>query len=252
MMRHAGKLAHDILAMMAVRVAVGVSTQELNEIARIELDRAGAIATSKNYPSYKPGEGYPAETCISVNDEVVHGIPGGRKLKDGDLVTLDLALQFEGYCADTAITLPVGNVSDRDAKLVRVTRETLELALRLIKPGIRWSQIARQMQNMVESNGFEVVREFVGHGVGRSMHEDPKVANFVNGEQLRHDFKLRPGMTFAVEPMVVAGRREVRVLEDNWTVVTEDGRPACHFEHTIAVTDHGVDILTDGHEGWTL
>ena len=250
MMRRAGQLAHEILAKMAARVAIGVTTAELNEIARIELDKVGAIATSKNYPSYKPGEGYPAETCISVNEEVVHGIPGSRKLKDGDIVTLDLALQFEGYCADTAITVPVGNVNERDAKLVRVTRETLELALRLIKPGIRWSEIARQMQNMVESNGFEVVREFVGHGVGRTMHEDPKVANFVNGEQLRHDFKLRPGLAFAVEPMVVAGRREVRVLEDNWTVVTEDGRPACHFEHTIAVTENGADVLTDGRGPW--
>lgn len=252
MMRRAGRIGYLILNKMAEAVAIGVSTGELNEIARVELDRVGAIATSKNYPTYKPGEGFPAETCISINDEVVHGIPGGRRLVEGDIVTLDLALKFEGYCADTAVTVPVGAVGPREVKLLDVTQKTLDLALRAIKPGRKWSEIARQMQNMVESAGFSVVREFVGHGVGRSMHEDPKVANFVNGEQLRHDFKLRPGMTFAVEPMVVAGRRDVKVLDDNWTVVTEDGKPACHFEHTVAVTESGVDILTDGREPWGL
>jgi methionyl aminopeptidase len=252
MMRRAGRIGYLILNRMADAVAIGVSTGELNEIARVELDRVGAVATSKNYPTYKAGEGFPAETCISINSEVVHGIPGGRKLVEGDIVTLDLALKFEGYCADTAVTVPVGAVGPREAKLLDVTKKTLDLALRSIKPGRKWSEIARQMQNMVEQAGFSVVREFVGHGVGRSMHEDPKVANFVNGEQLRHDFKLRPGMTFAVEPMVVAGRRDVKVLDDNWTVVTEDGRPACHFEHTIAVTESGVDVLTDGREPWGL
>ncbi len=252
MMRRAGRIGYLILHRMSDAVGVGVSTGELNEIARVELERVGAVATSKNYPTYKAGEGFPAETCISINDEVVHGIPGGRKLVEGDIVTLDLALKFEGYCADTAVTVPVGAVGARETKLLDVTQKTLDLALRAIKPGRKWSEIARQMQNMVEHAGFSVVREFVGHGVGRSMHEDPKVANFVNGEQLRHDFKLRPGMTFAVEPMVVAGRRDVKVLEDNWTVVTEDGRPACHFEHTVAVTESGVDILTDGREPWGL
>jgi methionyl aminopeptidase len=252
MMRRAGRIGYLILHKMADAVRIDVSTGELNEIARVELERVGAIATSKNYPTYKAGEGFPAETCISINDEVVHGIPGARKLVEGDIVTLDLALKFEGYCADTAVTVPVGPVGARETKLLDVTQKTLDLALRAIKPGRKWSEIARQMQNMVESAGFSVVREFVGHGVGRSMHEDPKVANFVNGEQLRHDFKLRPGMTFAVEPMVVAGRRDVKVLDDNWTVVTEDGKPACHFEHTVAVTESGVDVLTDGREPWGL
>ncbi|MFT3786590.1 MAG: type I methionyl aminopeptidase [Tepidisphaeraceae bacterium] len=252
MMRRAGRIGHEILHKMAEAVAPGVTTGQLNEIARVELDRIGAVATSKNYPTYKPGEGFPAETCISINEEVVHGIPGPRALKEGDIVTLDLALRFEGYCADTAVTVPVGQVGARETKLLQVTKNTLDLALRQIKPGRKWSEVARQMQNMVESAGYSVVREFVGHGVGRTMHEDPKVANFVNGEQLRHDFKLRPGMTFAVEPMVVAGRRDVKVLDDNWTVVTEDGKPAAHFEHTIAVSESGVDILTDGREPWGL
>jgi methionyl aminopeptidase len=252
MMRRTGRIGYDILRKMADVVAPGVTTGEINELARMELDRVGAIGMSKNYPTYKPGEGFPAETCISVNEEVVHGIPGPRALKAGDIVTLDLALQFEGYCADMAVTVPVGEITPLNQKLLSVTQKTLELGLRQIRPGRKWSEIARQMQNLVEAAGFSVVREFVGHGVGRSMHEDPKVANFVTGEQLRHDFKLRPGMTFAIEPMVVAGRRDVEVLADQWTVVTEDRRPACHFEHTVAVTEAGADVLTDGRETWGL
>jgi methionyl aminopeptidase len=252
MMRRTGKLGHDILARMTEAVAPGVSTAALNEIARIELEKVGAIATSKNYPTYKKGQGFPAETCISVNEEVVHGIPSKRILREGDLVTLDLAVKWQGYCADTAISVAVGKLSDRNAKLLEVTRKTLELSLRLIRPGTKWSEIARQMQEWVESSGFEVVREFVGHGVGQTMHEDPKVANFMNGEQLRMDFRLRAGMTFAIEPMVVAGRRDVQIKQDNWTVITEDRRPACHFEHTVAVTENGADVLTDGREPWGL
>lgn len=251
-MRRAGAVGRAILDKMSAAVAPGVTTGQLNEIARVELEKAGAIATSKNYPTYKPGEGYPAETCISVNEEVVHGIPGDRALKNGDIVSLDLALKHEGFCADMAVTLGVGQVSPANVKLLDVTRKTLDLALRLIRPNVRWSEVARQMQRFVEGNGFSVVREFVGHGVGRSMHEDPKVANFVTAEQINNDFKLRPGMTFAVEPMVVAGRRDVRVLEDNWTVVTEDKRSACHFEHTVAVTESGADVLTDGRTPWGL
>ncbi len=246
MMRATGQIGQEILQKMRQAVAPGISTFELNEIARVELDRHGAIGLSKNYPTYKAGEGYPAETCISVNEEVVHGIPGGRTLREGDVVTLDLALKKEGYCADVAITVPVGQINPAVQRLLDVTRQTLELALSHIKPGRRWSDIARLMQYNVERSGYSVVREFVGHGVGRSMHEDPKVPNFVTAEQLRGDFRLKPGMTIAVEPMVAMGRREVELRPDNWTVVTVDGRPAAHFEHTIAVTDTGVDVLTDG------
>jgi methionyl aminopeptidase len=248
LMRRAGRLGFQILQEMRQAVAVGITTFELNQLAVDHLNKAGAIGLSKNYPTYKPGEGYPAETCISVNDEVVHGIPGPRKLKEGDIVTLDLALSLEGYCADTAISVPVGHIGELPRKLLEVTRQTLDLALAEIKPGRKWTEIARMMQRNVESNGFSVVREFVGHGIGRTMHEDPKVANFVTGEQIRGDFNLRPGMTIAVEPMVVAGRREVTLLPDQWTVVTADRSPAAHFEHTIAVTETGVDVLTDGRE----
>jgi methionyl aminopeptidase len=253
MMRRTGKLGFEILNKLEQAIAPGVTTAELNEIARVELEKAGAVGTSKNYPTYKPGEGYPAEMCISVNEEVVHGIPTVKRvLRDGDIVTLDLALMLGGYCADMARTLPVGRIASAAQKLLDVTRATLELAIQHMKPGKKWSDVARLMQYHVESNGFNVVREFVGHGLGRSMHEDPKVPNFVTPEQLRGDFKLRPGMTLAVEPMVVAGRRDVQLLQDGWTVVTEDGEPACHFEHTVAVTEVGVDVLTDGREPWGI
>lgn len=252
MMRRAGQIGCQILAKMREAVRPGVTTGELNELAKIELEKHNAIGLSKNYPTYKPGEGYPAESCISVNDEVVHGIPGPRTLQEGDIVTLDLALSVNGYCADNATTVPVGKVQPEIQKLLDVTKQTLFLAIENMKPGRRWSEIARLMQHQVESAGFSVVREFVGHGIGRTMHEDPKVANFVTAEQLRGDFKLRPGMTLAVEPMVVMGKRQVLMLEDGWTVVTKDGMPAAHFEHTVAVTEVGADVLTDGRAPWGI
>ena len=252
MMRRTSQVGRDILAKMRRAAVPGVTTAELDELAHAELERVGAIGLSRNYPTYKPGEGFPGHTCISVNEEVVHGIPGMRTLKEGDIVTLDLALSLEGYCSDTAITVGVGRVSPQHQRLLNVTYQTLALAIQNMKPGRRWSDIARLMQHHVERHGYSVVREFVGHGIGRSMHEDPKVPNFVSFEQLRGDFILRPGMTLAVEPMVVAGRRDVQLLPDGWTVVTEDNQRAAHFEHTVAITSEGVDILTDGREEWTL
>jgi len=253
LMRAAGKLAFDTLQKMAALVRPGVTTQELDDLAERELQQVRAVGLSKNYPTYKPGEGFPASTCISVNEEVVHGIPSLRRvLKEGDIVTLDVTPRLNGYCADTAITVPVGEVGPAAKKLLDVTKQTLEIALEHMKPGVKWSDIARLMQYNVEKNGFSVVREFVGHGVGHSIHEDPKVPNFVAPENVRGDFKLRPGMTLAVEPMVVAGRRDVQLLDDGWTVITEDKQPAAHFEHTVAVTDAGIDILTDGRAPWAL
>ena len=246
LMRRTGYHAYRILQLMAAACDAGTTTAQVNDICRRELAKIGGIGLSKNYPTYKPGEGYPAESCISVNEEVVHGIPGPRKLVEGDIVTLDLAMKLGEYCADTAITVPVGQISSEKRGLLKVTLETLEMACSMIKPGKRWSEIARKMQHHVESRGYGVVQEFVGHGIGRTMHEDPKVPKFVTPEQLKGDFVLRKGMTLAVEPMVVVGSREVETLKDEWTVVTQNGKPACHFEHTIAVTEDGVDILTDG------
>ena len=252
MMRRAGALGCEILAKMREAAKPGVTTMQLDELARVELEKVGGIALSKNYPTYQPGEGFPGHTCISVNEEVVHGVPGDRTLKDGDVVTLDLALSLDDYCADTATTIAVGKISPGLQKLLDVTRETLSLALQNIRPDRRWSDIARLMQWHVEHNGFSVVREFVGHGIGRAMHEDPKVPNFVSAEQMRGDFKLRAGMTLAIEPMVVMGRRDVALLDDQWTVVTEDRAAAAHFEHTVAVTAGGVDVLTDGRVPFML
>jgi len=245
-MRNAGRLAHEILGKMAAATQVGVTTGELDELAAAELRKANAVGMSRFYPTYREGEGFPGHTCISVNEEVVHGIPGPRKLQDGDVVTLDLALKMNGYCSDTAITVAVGEIHPKKQKLLDVTRQTLELAINTMKPGKLWSDVARLMQYNVERHGFSVVREFVGHGVGRSMHEEPKVPNFVTAEQKRGDFKLRPGMTIAVEPMVVMGHRDVDLLSDGWTVVTKDRLAAAHFEHTVAVTATGIDVLTDG------
>jgi methionyl aminopeptidase len=245
-MRRAGQLGFQILEKMRSAVAPGVATQALDDLAKTELDQAGARALSKNYPTYNEGEGFPGHTCISVNEEVVHGIPGPRVLKEGDIVTLDLALSLDGFCADTAVSVGVGKISGPLQRLLDVTRETLILAMKNMRPGRRWSEIARLMQFNVEKNRYSVVREFVGHGIGRNMHEEPKVPNFVTAEQLSGDFTLRKGMTLAVEPMVVAGRRDVDLYRDGWTVYTVDRMPAAHFEHTVAISDTGVDILTDG------
>src|SRR4051812_2418762 len=238
LMRRAGQVACQILSKMREAAIAGVTTGALDELARQEMEAAGALSGSKNYPTYKAGQGYPGYTCISVNDEVVHGIPGGRVLKDGDVVTLDVALQVNGYFADTASTVPVGKINTETQKLLDVTKETLFMAIRNVKPGKRWSEIARLMQHYVEQiHGYSMVREFVGHGVGRSMHEEPRsVANFVTGEQRRGDFELRPGMTIAVEPMVVMGRRGGGMKEKQWTGGTEDGEPAAPLEHTGAAT----------------
>ena len=224
-MRRSGQLGHQILTKMRQAVAAGVTTQALDDLAKFELDRAGAIALSKNYPTYKAGEGFPGHTCISVNEEVVHGIPGSRTLKDGDIVTLDLALSLDGYCADTATTVAVGTISPALQQLLTVTRQTLDLAISHMRPGIRWSDVARLMQHYVEQHGYNVVREFVGHGIGREMHEEPKVPNFVSAEQLSGDFTLRRGMTLAVEPMVVMGRRDVALLDDRMTCVGMPPQP---------------------------
>ena len=248
-MRRAGVVVHRILSLMRDAARPGVTTGELDEIAGEEMKRSGVVSSSRFYPSYKEGEGFPGYTCISVNEEVIHGIPGSRKLKEGDVASVDVNVFLEGWVADSAATLPIGKISPKVQKLLDVTQATLQVAIDNATPGKKWSDVARLMQWTVEQAGFNVVREFVGHGVGRSMHEDPKVPNFVTPEAGRGDFVLRPGMTIAVEPMVVMGRREVVLLEDNWTVVTEDRLPAAHFEHTLAITETAVDVLTDGRTG---
>ena len=246
-MRRAGRLVHRALERCRAAVHPGITTAQLDQIALDAWLEAGARGLFKNYPTYEPGKGFPGNTCISVNEEVVHGIPGPRALQAGDLVSIDCGILLDGWCGDSAITVPVGPVEPKLQKLIDVTRETLELAISAVRPGLRWSDIARAMQRHVESNGFSCVREFVGHGIGRRLHEDPKVPNFTSPEfERRGDFYLQAGMTIAIEPMVILGGQEVVVLDDGWTVVTRDGTPAAHIEHTVAVTATGSDILTDG------
>jgi methionyl aminopeptidase len=247
LMRTAGRLTHKALARACESARAGMTTLELDRVVYDTYASAGGQGLFKWYPTYEPGKGCPGNTCISVNDEVVHGIPGGRVLKDGDVVSVDCGIRVGGYCGDSAVTIPIGTVDPEWLRLLRVTQETLNLAIREIRPGRKWSDVAKKMQEHVEKNGMSCVREFVGHGIGTRMHEDPKVPNFVSDEfRKRGDFYLQAGMTLAVEPMVILGQPDVVVLDDHWTVVTKDRTPAAHYEHTIAVTATGSDVLTNG------
>jgi methionyl aminopeptidase len=236
MMRKAGRIAAQ--AMRAVRMAIkpGVTTEELNNIANSFIVESGARSAFKGY------RGFPASVCISVNDEVVHGIPGKRVLREGDIVGIDLGVEYEGYYGDIAATFPVGKVGGEARKLIEVAREALEAGISQCKVGNHLFDISAAIQEVVEKNGFSVVRQFVGHGIGKSLHEDPQVPNY--GERGKGPL-LESGMTFALEPMVNVGGWEVEVLSDGWTVVTADGSLSAHFEHTVAVTDKGPWVLTD-------
>jgi len=246
-MRAAGRVVHRALSRAQELARPGMTTLELDRIVYDTYASAGGQGLFKWYPTYEPGKGFPGNTCISVNDEVVHGIPGGRVLKDGDVVSVDCGIRLGGYCGDSAVTIPIGTIAPDTQRLLRVTQETLDLAIQEIRPGRKWSDVARKMQEHVEKNGMSCVKEFVGHGIGTRMHEDPKVPNFVSDEfKKRGDFYLQAGMTLAVEPMVILGQPDVVVLNDAWTVVTKDNTPAAHYEHTIAVTATGSDVLTDG------
>ena len=245
LMRAAGRLVHEILAELGRQVRPGITTRELDAIAERMIREAGATALFKGVRNPQAKRPFPASICASVNEEIVHGIPDDRPLAEGDVISLDCGVRLGGYCGDSAWTFAVGPVGPRVQKLLDVTRAALELAIEQVRPGRRWSEIARRIQDFVEGHGFGVVREFVGHGIGRQMHEEPKVPNYV--DRRGGDFVLRPGMTLAIEPMVTAGKPDfVYRGDDGWVVVTRDGEPAAHFEHVIAVTEHGADVLTDG------
>jgi len=247
LIRAAGRVVVGVLQEMRRLVRPGLRTAELGAAAdRIITAHGGeALFRGVKIPSVKIA--FPAAVCVSVNEEVVHGIPGPRELKPGDIVSIDCGVRLRGYCGDSATTIPVGAVTPGVQKLLDVTSKSLDMALAEIRPGRRWSEIARVIQGYVEGNGFSVIREFVGHGIGREMHEDPKVPNYTDREQLKSDFELRQGMVLAVEPMVAMGAPGVKSGDSTgWPQVTKDGRWSAHFEHTIAVTPMGVDILTDG------
>ncbi len=246
-MRRAGRVVYQIHRRLEEIARPGVTTAELNAVAEDMIRRAGGIALFRGVKTKQAKFPFPAALCTSVNDVVVHGIPSDRALREGDIVSVDCGVKLDGYCGDAANTIAIGQISAEVRRLLDVTIETLNLAIELIRPKRWWSEIAQVMQSHVETAGFSVVREFVGHGIGTDMHEEPKVPNYVDAKERKQDFVLRPGMTIAVEPMVNAGSVEVRYGDaTGWPVVTKDGTFAAHFEHTIAVTASGVDVLTDG------
>ena len=236
-MRAANALVADVLAELARLVSPGVTTKDLDAAAE-KLVRDGGAE-----PAFKGYRGYPSTLCASVNEQVVHGIPSGRALGEGDIISLDMGVKLNGYYGDSAVTVPVGRVSDEAAKLLRNTREALEKGIAQVRLGGRISDIGHAIQQHVEAHGFSVVREFVGHGIGAALHEEPQIANY--GEPGRGP-RLAEGMTLAIEPMVNIGRPAVKVLADGWTAVTKDGSLSAHFEHTVVVTKTGPLVLTRG------
>ncbi len=239
-MREACAIAATVLDQLKPLVRPGITTQDLEEAGRDWIARLGARSACYGYQH--GSRRYPAHTCISVNDEVVHGIPSFRRvLRDGDIVSLDIVVEHDGYIGDNAFTVPVGSISSEVGKLLRVTREALDLGIKQAQVGNRIGDISAAVQAHVEANGFSVVRDMVGHGVGVSMHEPPEIPNF--GRKGTGD-KIKPGMTLAIEPMVNLGGYKTKTLSDGWTVVAADGSPSAHFEHTVLTTDHGPEILT--------
>jgi methionyl aminopeptidase len=245
LMREAGKLVAQALRLCRDMAKPGVKTIELDQTVEALYAARGALPLFKGYPGRVP---FPAVTCLSLNEQVVHGIPGQRVLREGDLLKIDTACKLNGWCADAAITLPIGEISAEKRRLIEVGELVLKTAM--VEMGRRrwWSEVAGQMQRVAESAGFSVVTQYVGHGIGRVMHENPQVPNFVNRELRKHDFKLEEGLVLAVEPMVNMGRPSTDTLRDHWTVVTRDGLPSVHVEHTLAMTREGVYVVTADEE----
>jgi methionyl aminopeptidase len=235
LMRRSGEVLLEAFALLEGMVGPGVTTGELDEAAEELIRSRGGV------PAFKGYQGYPATICASVNEQVVHGIPGSRSLEEGDIVGIDMGVVLEEYYSDATRTYPVGEISEEAARLIRVTKEALDIGIEKVRPGGHLSDISHAVQTHVESNGYSVVRALVGHGIGRRMHEEPQIPNF--GPPGKGP-ELRSGMVLAIEPMVNVGSHEVLTLEDKWTFVTVDGNLSCHFEDTVAVTDDGPRIMT--------
>jgi methionyl aminopeptidase len=234
-MRAAGRIVAEILALLETRIKPGVSSAELDQLAEKECRRRGAT------PAFKGYGGFPFAICASPNEQVVHGFPNRQPLQEGEILSIDFGVLYQGFYGDAAITVPVGRIDELSAQLVTATRTSLDQAITHAVPGGRLSDISHAVQAWVEPRGFSVVRDFVGHGIGRQLHEAPQLPNFgAPGQGPR----LKPGMTLAIEPMINAGGPGVRILEDGWTAVTQDGKRSAHFEHTVAITDNGPEILT--------
>lgn len=235
-MRRAGRIVAETIERLVGEVRSGITTKDLDRFAEDAITAAGAI------PSFKGYRGFPASICTSVNEELVHGIPNDRKLAEGDILSLDVGAIWDGFHGDSAVTVFVDGAPSGEAKrLVATTEESLQGALALIGPDVRLSDVGHAVQDVVETAGFHVVRDYVGHGIGRSLHEDPPVPNY--GPPGRGP-RIRPGWVLAIEPMVQAGTAETKVLGDNWTVVSADGSLTAHFEHTVAITEEGIEVLT--------
>ncbi len=234
-MRRVNQMTARVRDALADHVQPGITTLELGNLAQKMIREAGGISAFYGY------HGFPGQICVSVNDEVVHGIPGRRTIKEGDLVSIDTGISFEGFIGDTAITAVAGTIDDEKQRLLDVTKAALAAGIAQAVEGNRVGDISHAIQTLVEKAGFSIVRDFVGHGIGREMHEDPQIPNF--GKPKRGP-KLKAGMTLAIEPMVNLGKNKVRILDDKWTVVTKDGSPSAHFEHTVAVGKTTPEILT--------
>ena len=234
-MREAGRIVALTHQELQKYIQPGITTKELDSIAEKFIREHDAI------PSFKGYNGFRGSICTSVNEELVHGIPGNRVLKEGDIISIDVGAQYNGYHADSAWTYPVGEIAEETKKLLEVTEKSLYIGLEEAKPGARLSNISHAIQTYVESHHFSIVREYVGHGIGQDLHEDPQIPHY--GPPNKGP-RLKPGMTLCIEPMVNAGSRYVKTLADNWTVVTVDGKMCAHFEHTIAITENGYEILT--------
>ncbi len=241
-MRKACLIVHEVLGSLAEMVKPGVTTKQLDEEAMRLTEKMGAKSAFLGYPaSSRNVPDFPGVICSSVNEEIVHGLPGDRVLKEGDIISIDYGCQIEGFFGDSAVTVAVGQVSERAEKLLKVTADSLKEAIKECYSGNRIGDISFAVQNLVEKNGFGIIREFVGHGIGRAMHEPPHVPNFGQPGQGRI---LKPGLVIAIEPMVAAGAFETKILDDGWTAVTRDASLAAHFEHTVAITDGEPYVLT--------
>jgi methionyl aminopeptidase len=245
LMRRAGAVVADVLSKLQEIAEPGATTGHLDRVALQMAAEAGAEVLFKGVHSPFARIPFPGSICASVNEQVVHGIPSDSvKLKNGDVLSIDFGARLNGYCGDAAVTIGIGEVPEDKRRLMDVTRRVLDIAIAKAAPAVKWSRIAAEMQNYVESAGFSVVRDFVGHGIGREMHEEPRVPNFVSDELLADDIILAEGMILAVEPMITAGSSDVRTLKNGWTVVTKDGKCSAHFENTIAIVENGCEVLT--------
>ncbi len=239
-MRAAGRVVSEVLMRLEEEAKEGVTTWELNEVAERICATGGYKAAFKGYANY------PASVCFALNEEIVHGIPSKKKvLRDGDIVGIDFGVLLDGYYADSAITVAVGKIRPVAEKLLRVTRNSLYRGIDMVKSSNRVLDISKEIQTYVENEGFSIVRDFVGHGIGRELHEEPQVPNFIPANGRGAGIRLRSGMVIAIEPMVNEGSEKTKILEDGWTAVTYDGKLSAHFEHTVALTDNGPEILTE-------